>query len=81
MFFHNDYGMNIGQRIRQERTAKGISRAELCRRADIKYPTLAGIENGDQTATTRLHAIANALSVSIGWLETGKGPKESAPPA
>lgn len=79
MIFHNHSGMNIGHRIRQERDARGMSRAELSRRADIKYPTLAGIENGDQANSTRLHAIASALGVTVTWLETGKGQKEARP--
>ena len=81
MIFHNHGRMDIGQRIRQEREALGMTRAELARLADIKYPTLAGIENGDQAGSTRLHAIAAALGVSISWLESGRGRKLPSIPA
>jgi transcriptional regulator with XRE-family HTH domain len=56
-----------------------MPRTELAQRSGVKYPTLAGIENGDQVGTTRLHTIAAVLSVNIGWLETGKGQKEPLP--
>lgn len=74
--FRNDPGMTIGTRIRQARKAQdNMSRTELARRTNIPYPTLAGIENGDQGSSTRLHAIAEALGVTVSWLETGKGPR------
>src|SRR5690606_41379178 len=56
---------------------RGMSRPKLAEAAGIKYPTLAGIENNDQGATTRLASIAEALGVSIRWLESGKGPMEA----
>lgn len=52
-----------------------MSRNELAALSGIPYPTLAGIENGDQDSSTKLHAIATALRVSVKWLETGKGQK------
>lgn len=67
--------MSIGTRIREEREAQKIKRPELAKRAGIPYPTLAGIENGDQTTSTKIHAIAEALGVKPRWLETGEGPK------
>ncbi len=58
-----------------------MSRSELARATGIPYPTLAGIENGDQDSTTRLHVIAKALGLRADWLETGKGAKEASEPA
>lgn len=55
-----------------------MSRAELARLAEVPYPTLAGLENGDQNASTKLHAIAKVLRVRPEWLETGKGAREEA---
>lgn len=69
--------MTIGDRIKQARQHRGMSRPKLAEAAGIKYPTLAGIENNDQGATTRLASIAEALGVSIRWLESGKGPMEA----
>ncbi len=66
--------MTIGDRIKLAREHRGMSRPQLAEAAGIKYPTLAGIENNDQSATTRLPSLAEALGVSIRWLETGKGP-------
>lgn len=50
-----------------------MKRTELSEAADIKYPTLSGLENGDQHESTKLPAIAKALGVSPHWLQTGKG--------
>jgi transcriptional regulator with XRE-family HTH domain len=68
--------MTIGSRIKQVREERGVSRPQLAKLAGIPYPTLAGIENDDQSGSTRLHAIAKALRVNVEWLETGNGPKE-----
>lgn len=65
--------MNIGDRIKQAREVRGIKRPALARLLDMPYATLAGIENGDQDSSTRLHAIAKVLSVRVEWLESGKG--------
>lgn len=65
--------MTIGDRIKQARQLKGMTRPQLVEASGVKYPTLAGIENNDQAATTQLPAIAEALGVSIRWLQTGKG--------
>lgn len=67
--------MNIGKRIRETREELGLSRTDLAKLTGIKYPTLAGIENGDQESTTQLHVIAEALGVRPGWLERGDGSK------
>jgi len=50
---------------------------QLAAAADIPYPTLAGIENGDQNGSTRLPSLALALQVRPEWLETGKGPMDA----
>lgn len=43
----------------------------------MSYATLAGIENGDQNTTTRLHRLAAVLGVSPDWLDSGAGNKLS----
>jgi transcriptional regulator with XRE-family HTH domain len=69
--------MKIGQRIRAERESRDpvITRKRLAELSGVPYPTLAGIENGDQDSSTQLPAIAAALGVVPAWLQTGKGPK------
>ena len=64
--------MTVGARIKQAREAKGLSRPQLSERSGVPYPTLAGLENGDQKESTKLHALATALGVSVQWLATGK---------
>lgn len=68
----------IGERIKEARRLRGLSRPQLAEAAKIKYPTLAGIENNDQAGTTQLPQIAEALRVSAKWLQTGRGPMEVA---
>lgn len=70
----------IGERIKEARRMRGLSRPQLAEAARIKYPTLAGIENNDQAGTTQLPQIADALGVSPKWLQTGKGSMEAPAP-
>lgn len=73
--------MTIGERIRQAREhgpAAKVSRKDLAAAAGIAYSTLADVENGLSSNTTALHRIARRLKVRVEWLETGKGPMESA---
>jgi phage repressor protein C with HTH and peptisase S24 domain len=76
MLFHNYSGMTIGHRIKQARERLGMSRTDLAKAVDVPYPTLAGIENSDQSSSTKLHAFAKALNVRPEWLESGVGPSE-----
>lgn len=69
--------MSIGDRIKEVRKLRnGMSRTRLSELSGVKYPTLAGIENNDQSETTKLPDIAAALGVNIRWLQTGKGPRD-----
>lgn len=68
---------NIGTRVRAEREAQDIDRKELARLTGIGYSTLAELERGGMQTSTKLRVIADALNVSLRWLETGKGPKMS----
>lgn len=68
--------MTVGDRIKLARMTRGISRPNLASLTKIPYSTLAGIENNDQAATTQLPQIAEALGVSLRWLQLGKGSME-----
>lgn len=66
---------SIGARLRTEREAQGISRKEMERRTGVGYSTIAELERGGMQTSTKLRAFADALGVTVKWLETGKGPK------
>jgi len=70
--------MTIGKRILEARKLRQIGRPQLAELAGIPYPTLAGIENGDQAGTTQLPALAKVLRVRPYWLQTGEGSMEDA---
>lgn len=72
--------MTVGERIEQARQLRdNMSRPALARLTGIPYPTLAGLENGDQKDSTKLHVIADALKVNVRWLQSGKGPRDAEP--
>lgn len=68
----------IGARVRAEREAQKISRAELARSAGIAPTTLSDLELGESKTTAALHKIADRLGVRPAWLETGRGRKQAA---
>lgn len=74
----SDNGMTTGERIRAEREAQGVSRAELAKAAGIAVSTLSDLELGLSKGTTALHKIAARLGVRAEWFETGRGQKSSA---
>jgi len=67
----------IGTRLRKERTLQNISRTSLAQMTGVGYSTLAELERGGMQTSTKLRVIADALGVSLRWLETGKGPKDA----
>ncbi len=74
--FRSNVNMDtIGSRIRTEREAQKVSRADLARSAGIAPSTLSDLELGLSKSTTALHRIASRLQVRSEWLETGRGAK------
>lgn len=71
----------IGTRVKLERTAQGITRPALAQMTGIGYSTISELERGGMQTSTKLRLIADALGVSLRWLETGKGSKEAGSPA
>ncbi len=69
--------MTVGERIQQAREDRGLSRKQLADLSGVPYPTLAGLENGDQKSSTQLPALAEVLGVRASWLSTGHGVRES----
>jgi transcriptional regulator with XRE-family HTH domain len=70
---------SIGQRIRAERKAAGLTIKEFAAKVGLATSTLTELELGESASTTKLHRIAEELHVSVSWLETGRGPKTLAP--
>ncbi|ATS39282.1 MULTISPECIES: XRE family transcriptional regulator [Xanthomonas] len=66
----------IGSRVRRERELQGVERRELAAKTGVGYSTLSELERGGMQTTTKLRVIADALGVSLQWLETGKGEKQ-----
>lgn len=59
----------IGQRIRQARTAKGLSQADLAEILSVSVPHVSDIERGQTNCSiTIFAAIAESLNVSADWL-------------
>lgn len=73
----NNRLMTLGDRIKQARKLRNMSRPQLAEASGVKYPTLAGIENNDQPSSTQLPELAAALRVNVLWLQTGKGPRDA----
>lgn len=67
---------SIGDRVRAEREARGITREELAAYAGMAKTTLADLELGTSKSSTKLHKLAERLAVNPDWLETGRGVKE-----
>lgn len=60
---------NIGQKIRIERTKKGLSQEKLAELTEMSIKTLGKIERGQTDfVITNLISIANALNVDISEL-------------
>lgn len=64
---------SIGQRVRSVRDECGWSRAKLSRMTGISATAISDLELGLSKRSLSLHRLAEALSVRVEWLETGKG--------
>lgn len=67
--------MNIGDRIKTMRIAKGINQKSLAASIGIKPPSLSDIENGvtKSVKADTILALSKALDCSADWLNTGRG--------
>lgn len=65
----------LGARLKQARTALGISQEALARAAGVKQSTIGNIEAGTRQRPRDLHAIAKAARVNEEWLRSGSGPR------
>lgn len=65
-----------GARIRTLRRGRGITQKELAKIAGCSQQTILDLELGNVVWSRFLPAIAEALGVSLHWLETGSGPRD-----
>ncbi len=65
----------MAERLQTIRTARGRTRTELARLADLTPGTVAHIEGGGKAKVDTVEALAQALGVSPGWLAFGVGPQ------
>ncbi|WP_422001717.1 XRE family transcriptional regulator [Reyranella sp.] len=70
----------LGERVKGEREAHGWSQAELARRVTrVGYPITQGgiaqIERRGETAPKSIVQLAQALGVSVTWLQSNRGDK------
>ncbi|WP_257216217.1 S24 family peptidase [Stenotrophomonas sp. SbOxS2] len=63
----------IGDRVKEARARKGTSRSALSQASGVGYSTISELERGGMQSSTKLRVLADALGVSLAWLETGKG--------
>lgn len=72
---HNRYMSTIGSRIKQLRTALGLSVSELARRIDVKQPSLSDIESGETKSLKgeTLARLCRELRVTPEYIMFGDG--------
>jgi len=71
--------MNIGNRIRELRLARGLTMNDLADAVGVDQANISRLETGKQKSFTEqsLNKIANALNVSLGELFIPSGPKNT----
>ena len=70
---------NLADRLKKALADKGWNKADLRRAAGLNSPsTLTELISGKRKQSPQLPVIAEALSVSVIWLQHGRGPENSA---
>ncbi|MFD2724485.1 helix-turn-helix transcriptional regulator [Ignatzschineria indica] len=64
--------MELKDRLKQARNAKGYSQAKLGELVGVTQTAIQYIENGRNQGSTKIFEIARALDVSAEWLLYGK---------
>lgn len=75
----------LGERVKEEREAKGWSQAELARRVtragySITQGGIAQIERRGNTEPKSIVQLAQALGLSVTWLQTSRGDRHAGAP-
>jgi ribonucleoside-diphosphate reductase alpha chain len=58
----------LGERVKEARTAAGLSQAALAEAIEVSQAQVSRIESGESSSLTTLKAIAAKLNVQVGWL-------------
>lgn len=68
--------MDIGERIKQKREAKGLTKVDLAKQAKVSHIQLAKYENNEsRPSTTIIRNLANVLDTTTDYLIQGIEPK------
>ena len=66
----------VGQRLADERTARGLSVLAVAKLAGLSHTAVGNVERGTMPTLATAEALAKALDLSPGWLAFGVGPQE-----
>lgn len=69
--------MAFGHRVRDTRIEKGMTQQQLADAVGVNQPVIGSIESRDSETSKHASKIADALSVNLDWLLTGKGGKSN----
>lgn len=69
--------MLIGQRVREARTAAGMTQPVLAALVGMSQAAISELETGASTTTGYTARLAAALGVVALWIETGRGPRRA----
>lgn len=76
-FDHNCVMTTLAKRLAEERHSAGLSQTALAKKAGCSQTTVADIERGRNSESTKLARIAAALGLHAVWLQRGTGPKHT----
>lgn len=68
----SDQLRKLGLAVRAARRERGWSQTVLAKRADLSRPTVARVELGKDVSTVSLGKIAEALGLSVGFLNVDR---------
>ena len=63
----------FSDRLKHARKTLGYTQQALARVSGVSQSAIASYESGNRHTSRSLRALANALRVSLDWLDTGKG--------
>jgi transcriptional regulator with XRE-family HTH domain len=75
----DDTEMNFGDRLREARELRKMTRTELAKASGVGYSTICEMENTGQRTTGKIVPLARALNVREEWLAAGSGERDRPP--